>query len=118
MTAASQPPVPNPQPPRYRLGVDIGGTFTDATLVDEVTGEVRIGKVPTTPPDPAAGFMAAVEQVLSGAGVAPAAVRYLVHSTTVATNAIIEGTVAATGFITTDGFRDLLEIARQVRPTL
>ena len=107
-----------PQPPRYRLGVDIGGTFTDATLVDEVTGEVRIGKVPTTPDDPADGFMAAVQQVLSGAGVAPAAVRYVVHSTTVATNAIIEGTVAPTGFITTAGFRDLLEIARQVRPTL
>jgi N-methylhydantoinase A len=104
--------------PRYRLGVDIGGTFTDATLVDELTGAVRIGKVLSTPHDPSLAFMAAAERLLREAGIAPAELRYVVHSSTVATNAIIEGTIAPTGFLTTDGFRDLLEIARQVRPSL
>jgi N-methylhydantoinase A len=103
---------------RYRLGIDIGGTFTDATLLDETTGEVRIGKVSTTPQDPSQGFMEALSRMLRKARAAPADVRVVVHATTVATNAIIEGNVAATGFITTDGFRDLLEIARQTRPSL
>jgi N-methylhydantoinase A len=103
---------------RYRLGIDIGGTFTDATLLDEATGEVRIGKVATSPRDPSQGFMEAVRRLLGQAGVAPAEVRFVVHATTVATNAIIEGKVAPTGFVTTEGFRDLLEIARQVRPSL
>src|SRR5438552_3916953 len=104
--------------PRYRLGIDIGGTFTDATLLDEVTGAVRNAKVSTTPHDPARGFMVAAQRVLREAGVAPVDVRFVVHATTVATNAIIEGKVAPTGFVTTDGFRDMLEIARQVRPNL
>jgi N-methylhydantoinase A len=102
----------------YRLGIDIGGTFTDATLIDEETGEVRIGKVATTPADPARGFMEAASGMLKKAGVSPRDVRYVVHATTVATNAIIEGKTARTGFITTEGFRDLLEIARQTRPSL
>ncbi|MBA2474607.1 MAG: hydantoinase/oxoprolinase family protein [Actinobacteria bacterium] len=102
----------------FRLGVDIGGTFTDATLVDEATGAVRIAKVSSTPRDPAAGFMEATRRILAEAGVEGSALRYVVHATTVATNSIIEGTVARAGFITTEGFRDLLEIARQVRPTL
>lgn len=103
---------------RYRLGIDIGGTFTDATLLDEVTGEVRISKVSTTPPDPSLGFMDAVQRLLWQNTVAPAEVRFVVHATTIATNAIIEGKIAATGFVTTEGFRDMLEIARQIRPTL
>jgi N-methylhydantoinase A len=104
--------------PRYRLGIDIGGTFTDATLLDEVTGEVRNAKVSTTPRDPGQGFMSAAQRVLREAGVAPMDVRFVVHATTVATNAIIEGKIAPTAFVTTDGFRDMLEIARQVRPSL
>ena len=103
---------------RYRLGVDIGGTFTDATLINEVTGEIRVGKVPSTPKDPSHGFMEATDRMLRQAGVSPDEVGYVVHGTTVATNSIIEGRVARTGFITTDGFRDLLEIQRQIRPTL
>lgn len=102
----------------YRLGIDIGGTFTDATLIDEETGEIRIGKVSSTPSDPSQAFMEATSRILREAGVQPADVRYVVHGTTVATNAIIEGKVARTGFITTEGFRDMLEIARQVRPSL
>lgn len=102
----------------YRLGVDIGGTFTDATLVDETTGEVQIAKVSSTPHDPSIGFMEATGRILREAGIAGAGLRYVAHATTVATNAIIEGNVARTGFVTTDGFRDLLEIQRQVRSEL
>ena len=103
---------------RYRLGVDIGGTFTDATLINEETGEIRVGKVPSTPQDPSHGFMEATHRILREAAVSPDEVGYVVHGTTVATNSIIEGKVARTGFVTTDGFRDLLEIQRQIRPSL
>lgn len=102
----------------YRLGIDIGGTFTDATLIDEETGQIRIDKVPSTPKNPSLGFMEATHRILRENNVPPADVSYVVHGTTVATNAIIEGKVAATGFITTEGFRDMLEIARQIRPVL
>jgi N-methylhydantoinase A len=102
----------------YRLGVDIGGTFTDGALVDEATGEVLIVKVPTTPADPAAGFMAAVERALQRSHSTPEALRLLVHATTVATNALIEGKIARVGMITTRGFRDVLEIGRQIRSRL
>ena len=103
---------------RYRLGVDIGGTFTDAILVNESTGETRTGKVPSTPSDPSIGFLHVVDRMLREGSVAPGAVRYLVHGTTVATNAIIEGRLARTGFVTTEGFRDLLEIQTGIRPIL
>lgn len=102
----------------YRLGIDIGGTFTDATLIDEDTGATRIAKVSSTPHDPSLAFLRVTERILREASVLPHAVRYVVHGTTVATNAIIEGKIARTGFITTEGFRDLLEIARQIRPSL
>ena len=70
------------------------------------------------PADPSLGFMAAAERILAESGVAAADVHFVVHATTVATNAIIEGTIARGGFVTTEGFRDLLEIQRQTRPTL
>src|SRR5829696_1378404 len=101
-----------------RVAVDIGGTFTDATLIDDETGAVSIAKVLTTPADPSEGFMQAVDRALADGKVKAAQVGFVVHATTVATNAIIEGKIARSGFVTTDGFRDLLEIARQVRPTL
>ena len=103
---------------RYRLGVDVGGTFTDAILLNESTGEVRTGKVPSTPSDPSQGFLRVVDRMLGQGDVAPDAVRYLVHGTTVATNAIIEGNLARTAFVTTEGFRDLLEIQTGIRPVL
>ncbi len=102
----------------FRLGVDIGGTFTDATLVDESSGRLWNAKVSSTPGDPAQGFLTATRQILARAGLAPESLRYVVHATTVATNAIIEGKVAPTALITTEGFRDILEIARQIRPSL
>jgi N-methylhydantoinase A len=101
---------------RARVAIDIGGTFTDATLVDEESGVATIAKVLTTPDDPSEGFMRAFERALGDLDAAR--VGSVVHATTVATNAIIEGKIARSGFVTTEGFRDLLEIARQVRPTL
>src|SRR3954470_6996074 len=101
-----------------RIAVDIGGTFTDATLIDEESGRVSIAKTLTTPSDPSEGFMTAVERALADGSLRAADVGFVGHATTVATNAIIEGKIARSGFVTTEGFRDLLEIARQVRPTL
>jgi N-methylhydantoinase A len=103
---------------RFRLGVDVGGTFTDAVLISEATGETQIAKVPSTPADPSTGFMNAVDRILDVAKSSPHNISYLVHGTTVATNSLIEGKTSRTAFITTGGFRDMLELARQVRPSL
>ena len=104
---------------RFRIGVDIGGTFTDGTLVDSSTGHVTTSKVLTTPVDPASGFISAVNKLLGvNNEVDPDEIEHVVHATTVATNAIIEGKTAKTAFVTTEGFRDMLEIARQIRPSL
>ena len=104
---------------RFRIGVDIGGTFTDGTLVDSSTGQVITSKVLTTPADPASGFISAVNKLLGVSNdVDPSEIEHVVHATTVATNAIIEGKTAKTAFVTTQGFRDMLEIARQIRPSL
>jgi N-methylhydantoinase A len=102
----------------HRLGVDIGGTFTDAILIDEATGRSRISKVPTTPADPSEGFLHAADRILDLAATDPGSLRYVVHGTTVATNAIIQRRIARTALITTEGFRDVLEIGRQIRPSL
>jgi N-methylhydantoinase A len=104
---------------RFRIGVDIGGTFTDGTLVDSSTGHVTTSKVLTTPTDLASGFISAVNKLLEvNSEVDPDEIEHVVHATTVATNAIIEGKTAKTAFVTTEGFRDMLEIARQIRPSL
>ena len=102
----------------YRLGVDIGGTFTDLVMMDEATGNLRLIKMSSTPQDPSIGFMNVTERVLGESEVDPARVSYLVHGTTVATNTIIEGKGAKTAFIATEGFRDVFEIGRQIRSTL
>ncbi len=103
---------------RYRIGIDVGGTFTDGIIVNEQTGETKITKVPSTPNDPSIGFLVAVERILNESKIKIEDLKILVHGTTVATNSIIEGKLANTGFITTEGFRDLLEIQRQIRPSL
>jgi len=103
---------------QYRLGIDIGGTFTDGILLNETTGEIRTAKVPSTPADPSDGFLHVLRRMLDDGQAEPDAVKYVVHGTTVATNAIIEGNLAKTAFITTEGFRDLLEIQTGIRPTL
>ena len=79
---------------------------------------MRISKVPSTPDDPSRGFLSAATRILAEAGVDPAGLSYVVHATTVATNSIIEGKLAPTGFVTTAGFRDMLEIQRQIRSSL
>ena len=92
----------------YRLGVDIGGTFTDIALIDETTGQVYNGKVSSTPDDPSEGFMEAVRRLVEEQAVAPDEVSYIVHGTTVATNAVLEHRGAKTALLTTRGFRDVL----------
>jgi N-methylhydantoinase A len=102
----------------WRVGIDIGGTFTDAALVDGETGQVRVVKVLTTPDDPAKGFMSSLERGLAECGATGRDVAAVVHATTVATNAIIEGKTARVGMLVTRGFRDILEIGRQIRSRL
>jgi N-methylhydantoinase A len=101
-----------------RVGIDIGGTFTDAVAIHEATGAIRVAKVPSTPQDPAKAFMEALNRILTAAGADPASIRLLVHGTTVATNTMIEGKGAPTAFVASAGFRDLFEIGRQIRPDL
>jgi N-methylhydantoinase A len=98
------------------LGVDVGGTFTDAALL---TGERLItGKSPTTPADQSRGVMDAVDEALTAAGAAPGDVERFVHGMTVGTNALLEGRVARTALLATKGFTDLEELGRQARPEL
>jgi len=103
--------------PRWRVGVDSGGTFTDVCLVDEASGAVRVWKVPSTPDDPSRAIADGVVEALREAG-GDGAVSYFGHGTTVATNTLIQHRGAPTGLITTGGFRDLAEIGRQRRPHL
>ncbi|MCH2115659.1 MAG: hydantoinase/oxoprolinase family protein [Pirellulales bacterium] len=102
----------------YRMGVDIGGTFTDLVMMDDQSGALRVVKLSSTPQDPSIAFLEIVNRVLRESAEPPASVGYLVHGTTVATNTIIEGKGAKAALLTTDGFRDVLEIARQIRPRL
>jgi len=102
----------------YRVGVDIGGTFTDVVVVEEHSGEVFVTKVPTVPADPSEGFMDGLVKALQEFSIPPAAIQFAVHGTTVATNTIIQGAGARAGLITSAGFSDVLEIAYQTRPVL
>src|SRR5215831_4790953 len=102
----------------YRLGIDVGGTFTDLVLFSEEAGTLVVEKVPSVPSDPSEGIIDGICRILAGAGVSPADVVYVAHGTTVATNTLLQRHGARTALITTRGFRDLLEIARQRRPSL
>jgi N-methylhydantoinase A len=99
----------------YRVGVDIGGTFTDFALLDEGSGALAIHKQLTTPDDPARAVVEGVPALLRKAGVAIDAVGTLVHGTTLVTNALIERKGAATGMLVTRGFADVLDIAMERR---
>jgi N-methylhydantoinase A len=101
-----------------RLGVDVGGTFTDLALWDERSRRLGVFKLPSVPRDPAQGILAGVRAITARDGVAPARLTFVAHGTTVATNALLEGKGARTALVTTRGFRDLLEIGRQKRPHL
>ena len=101
-----------------RLGVDIGGTFTDLALVDEDTGQQTTFKVSSTPSDYSAAVVDAIKALSTEHGIAPSFLTFLSHATTVVTNAILESKGARAALITTDGFRDVLEIRRQSRAKL
>jgi N-methylhydantoinase A len=100
----------------YRIGVDIGGTFTDVVLLDTETHEVQFAKVSTTPEDRAEGFFTGVERALSQNGAGVAGVRMILHGSTVATNAVLERRGSRMGLLVTQGFRDMLEIGRAYIP--
>ncbi len=101
---------------RLRVGVDTGGTFTDVVVLDEATGALTTTKTPSTPADPAQGFLTGADKALAAAGAGWDAVASVFHGTTVATNALLQGEVEGLGFLTTAGFRHLLEIGRQSVP--
>ena len=102
----------------YKIGVDVGGTFTDVFLLNETTGQLAVHKVSSTPEDPSRAIIRGVSEILQIQKIPPDQVTYLAHGTTVATNAIIEQKGGKVGLLTTQGFRDLLEIGRQTRPRL
>ena len=100
---------------RYRVGLDIGGTFTDFVLLDQATGEVRLRKCLTTPEDPSAGALEGLAALLAEAGLKMRDLAALVHGTTLVTNTIIERRGARVGLLTTRGFRDILEMGTEQR---
>jgi N-methylhydantoinase A len=100
------------------IGVDVGGTFTDLALWDAPRGVLAVFKLPSVPDDPARGILDGLRALVAREGVMPEELTFVAHGTTVATNALLEGKGARTGLVTTRGFRDLLEIARQKRPHL
>jgi N-methylhydantoinase A len=100
----------------YRLGVDVGGTFTDLLLVDDDSGDLHRVKTPSTPADPAEGVLTGVRRICEESGVAPGDLVYVMHGTTVATNALLEAKGARVGLITTRGFKQILHLARSQTP--
>ena len=100
---------------RFRLGFDIGGTFTDFVLLDVATGAIRLHKCLTTPDDPAVGALAGIKAIASEAGITVAEIGELLHGTTLVTNALIERRGAQIGLLTTKGFRDNLEFGIEQR---
>lgn len=100
----------------YRLGVDVGGTFTDLIVIDEESGRAVREKVPSTPDDPSRAVVAGARQLCESAGITPADLGMFLHGTTVATNAVLEGKVARVGLVVTEGYRHILQIARSLVP--
>jgi N-methylhydantoinase A len=101
---------------RVRIGIDTGGTFTDVVAVDEESGQTTTTKTPSTPADPAEGFLNGVRKVLGLMDLDGEAITAVSHGTTVATNQLLEGKLDRIGFITTEGYESVLEIARQSVP--
>ncbi len=100
----------------YRLGVDVGGTFTDLLLFNEENGNFWRHKTPSTPHDSSEGILNGVKAICETAGVAPSNVDLLLHGTTVATNAVLEGKGARVGLLVTEGYRQIMQIARSFVP--
>ncbi len=108
--------MPDAESRRIRIGIDTGGTFTDVVALDTVSGDVVTTKTPSTPTNPADGFLDAVHKVLGLMSAKGADVVSVSHGTTVATNQLLEGKVGDLGLITTEGYEFILEIARQSVP--
>ena len=100
----------------YRLGVDVGGTFTDVLLLDAASGAFWRHKTPSTPHDSAVGILTGVDAICAKAGIASSDVEFFLHGTTVATNAVLEGKGARVGLVTTQGYRQIMQIARSFVP--
>ncbi|HEY0941429.1 MAG TPA: hydantoinase/oxoprolinase family protein [Steroidobacter sp.] len=100
----------------YRLGVDIGGTFTDLLLIDESTGKTHSAKVPSTPSDSSIGVLNGIAKLCEQQGVDPRSITHVMHGTTVATNTVLEGKGARVGLVTTAGYRQVLQMARSFVP--
>jgi len=100
----------------FRLGVDVGGTFTDLLLVDESSGQTFMAKVPSTPEDSSEGVLHGITRICDESGIDPTKVNQVMHGTTVATNAVLTGKGAKVGLITTKGFRQVLQVARSFCP--
>ena len=100
----------------FHLGVDVGGTFTDLILYDERARRIHVHKLPSTPADPAIAIAQGVREICDQAGTHPSELSELLHGTTVGTNTILERSGARVGMVTTDGFRDVLHIARHRKP--
>ncbi len=100
----------------YRLGIDVGGTFTDLLLVDEKSGRTWSSKVPSTPKDQSVGVLKGMDRVCRLAGIKPGAVGHVMHGTTVATNTVLTSSGAKVGLVTTKGYRQVLQIARSYVP--
>ena len=100
----------------FRLGVDVGGTFTDLLLIDEETGETFTAKVPSTPEDSSIGVLDGVERICEESSVDPTQVHRVMHGTTVATNAVLTGRGARVGLVTTTGYKHTLQVARSFCP--
>jgi len=100
----------------WRIGVDTGGTFTDVVAVDEVTGQRYVRKTSSTPDDPSRAFSTGIHELLEEVGVDHSEVQFISHGTTVATNAILESKYSRMGLIVTEGYREMLEVARQTVP--
>ena len=96
----------------YRLGVDVGGTFTDFLLMNEESGETHTAKVPSTPEDSSIGVLNGVARICDESGIDPSQIKLVMHGTTVATNAVLTGKGATVGLVTTAGYEDTLQVAR------
>jgi N-methylhydantoinase A len=100
----------------YRLGVDVGGTFTDLLLINEQNGDIFTAKVPSTPHDSSVGVLNGIAKVCKNAGIDPNQIHHFMHGTTVATNTVLTGSGAKVGLVTSKGYRQVLQIARSFVP--
>ena len=99
----------------FHVGIDVGGTFTDFALFDDASGQIRLGKVLTTPDDPSRAVLAGLDTLLADAGITARKLARAIHATTIATNTVIQRHGPKTALLTTAGFRDVLLIGRQKR---